>query len=260
MTEKLSFHLAGFDGPLDALLYLITKNKLNIYDISISELLAQYMQTLEQMSEMDLEVTSDFLEMASRLVQIKSAMLLPRHEEDQSEDPRAGLMAELIEYKTCKEMADVLRARMQGFNMFTREPMELEGGHPYKLRHETAELLRALAAVSKKVSRRVPPPPSAITSVVGRPGVTVTSRVIFLLRRLMRESERSFNYIFSLSHARSEAVATFLALLELVKSGQLAVLGPENALVVKFVGRKREHPEWKKEHNPSMRQPVGPRL
>ncbi len=79
--EKLSFRLPVFEGPLDTLLYLISKNKLDIYDVSISELLSQYLEYLSAMNEMDLDITSDFLEMASRLVQIKSAMLLPKSEE-----------------------------------------------------------------------------------------------------------------------------------------------------------------------------------
>ena len=101
--EKLEYHLEGFDGPLDLLLSLIAKNKLDIYDIPIAQLLDQYMEQIALMREADLDVASEFLEMAARLVQIKSASLLPRQEEE--EDPRAELTGQLLEYEQCKKAA-----------------------------------------------------------------------------------------------------------------------------------------------------------
>lgn len=83
--EKISYKLDVFEGPLDLLLHLIEKNKLNIYDIQISELLSQYLRHIELMKQQDLEIAGEFLEMASRLIQIKSAMLLPKYEEDADE-------------------------------------------------------------------------------------------------------------------------------------------------------------------------------
>ena len=121
--EGLSFKLEIFEGPLDALLALIQKHKLNIQDIEISVLLDQFMLYLSRMAEADLEITSDFLEMAARLIMIKSAALLPREEAEQM---KRELQGALIEYALCKTMAERLKKRYLGDVVFVREPMELD--------------------------------------------------------------------------------------------------------------------------------------
>ena len=98
--ESLSFHLSDFEGPLDLLLHLIAKHKLNILDIEISELLRQYLLFIENREDKDLEVRSEFLEMAARLVHIKTVSLLPKHEEE-AEDLKKTLTGELMEYRLC---------------------------------------------------------------------------------------------------------------------------------------------------------------
>ena len=99
----MDFHLDNFDGPLDLLLHLISKNKVSIYDIPIAEILEQYMAVLHEAEHMDLDVAGDFIAMAAQLVYIKSRMLLPKHEEDEDgEDPRAGLVEMLLEYQRLK--------------------------------------------------------------------------------------------------------------------------------------------------------------
>lgn len=213
--EKLSFKLPVFEGPLDALLFLISKNKLNIYDIPISELFDQYMECLGVLREADMEIASEFLEMASKLVQIKSALLLPRYEE---EDPRKELVTALLEYKTCKAMALALSQRNRGFDRFVREQQPVEHDFTYRFRHEAAELAQAYRSVFSRIKRRQPPPVTAFQGVVGRKIVSVTARVVHIVRRLLREGCRSFSSLFDDSTGRSEAVATFLAVLELIKS------------------------------------------
>lgn len=230
--EKLSFRLEVFEGPLDVLLHLLSKNKINIYDIQISELLDQYMEYLGKMREMDLEITSDFLEMASRLVQIKTAMLLPRHEEESGDDLRAALIADLIGYKACREAADELSMKATGFDSFTREPSPPERDNTYKCRHDPSVIYNAFLSVCAKSKRRLPPPVSAFTGVVGRKIISVTSRMIYIMRRLIKEGRRPFISLFENSKGRSESVATFLALLELVKSGRIKVLEDENQSVL----------------------------
>ena len=101
--DVISYKLPVFEGPLDLLLFLVQKNKLNIYDIPIAEVLEQYMDAIRRMQEVDLDVATEFLDMAARLVQIKSSMLLPRHEE--AEALKRELTGELIEYKLCQEAA-----------------------------------------------------------------------------------------------------------------------------------------------------------
>ena len=125
--EKLEYHLQVFDGPLDLLLALIAKNKLDIYDIPIAELLDQYLEQIALMREADMDVASEFLEMAARLVQIKAASLLPQHEQGE-EDPRAELTGQLLEYDQCKKAAAQLAAQCS-FDRLTRSPEP----HPRRL-------------------------------------------------------------------------------------------------------------------------------
>ena len=121
--EGLNFKLEIFEGPLDLMLSLIQKHKLNIQDIEISILLDQFMLYLDRMSEADLEIASEFLEMAARLIMIKSAALLPKEEAEQM---KKELQGALIEYALCKTMAERLRKRFLGDVVFVREPMEIE--------------------------------------------------------------------------------------------------------------------------------------
>ena len=131
--EGLSFKLEIFEGPLDALLALIQKHKLNIQDIEISVLLDQFMLYLSRMAEADLEITSDFLEMAARLIMIKSAALLPREEAEQM---KRELQGALIEYALCKTMAERLKKRYLGDVVFVRNPMELDIDKSYHKLHQ----------------------------------------------------------------------------------------------------------------------------
>ena len=136
--EGLSVKLEIFEGPLDALLALIQKHKLNIQDIEISVLLDQFMLYLSRMAEADLEITSDFLEMAARLIMIKSAALLPREEAEQM---KRELQGALIEYALCKTMAERLKKRYLGDVVFVREPMELDIDKSYHKLHQPEELM-----------------------------------------------------------------------------------------------------------------------
>ena len=144
--EKLSFKVQEFEGPLDLLLHLIAKHKLNIYDIEISALLEQYLAYIEQMQRQDMEVASEFLEMAARLVHIKTVSLLPRHEEEQEELKRE-LSGELLEYQAVKEIAGKLSDQFCGFDLFVRETAKLPVDTLYTRSHQPEELLRAYDSV-----------------------------------------------------------------------------------------------------------------
>ena len=121
--EKLLYKLELFEGPLDLLLHLITKNKLSIYDIEISEIFSQYMEHIELMKENNIEVQSEFLEMAARLVYIKTALLLPKKQE--AEKLKEELQGELIEYQACKNMAKLLSQNMS-FDYIAKKPDKIE--------------------------------------------------------------------------------------------------------------------------------------
>ena len=120
--EELSFKLEIFEGPLDLMLSLIAKHKLNIRDIEISILLEQFLLYLDKMQEADIEVAGEFVEMAARLIYIKTAELLPKHE---VEELKKELTGRLIEYAVCKAAAERLRRHYVGDSVFVREPLEL---------------------------------------------------------------------------------------------------------------------------------------
>ena len=107
--EQLKFSLEVFSGPLELLLHLISKNKVSIYDIPISLILEQYMEYITRMQDMDMEVAGEFIDMASRLMLIKSRMILPRESDDPKDDPRTEIIDALLEYQKAKENADELR-------------------------------------------------------------------------------------------------------------------------------------------------------
>ena len=146
--ETLSYKLDVFEGPLDLLLTLIAKNKLNIYDIPISELLEQYMEQISRMQAENLDMASEFLEMAARLVHIKSVSLLPKREEE--EELRRELTGQLLEYQQCKETAERLRA-LVSFDRLVREQSKIPADHAYKRNHAPEEMLAAyLSAMGRR--------------------------------------------------------------------------------------------------------------
>ena len=220
--DKLTFKLEQFEGPLDLLLHLISKHKLNLYDIRIDLLLEQYLAQMEQIPFGDLEQASDFLEMASRLVYMKSAMLLPKYE-DEGEQLKRELTGQLLEYQACKEVAAMLSARWRADRLFCRPATVLEPDMTYHHIHEPADILGAYLSVLGKVKRKQPPPKEAFTGIVKRRVVSVQSRIMVILDRLYRQKQVSYKSLFAEAEDRSEMVATFLAVLELVKSKRIVV-------------------------------------
>lgn len=231
--EQISFKLAVFEGPMDLLLHLISKHKLNINDIPILELVGQYIGYVRQMQEEDMEVASEFLEMAARLVYIKTVSLLPRHEE--AEELRRELTGELIEYRDCQLMAGKLAQQADGFQCYVREPEELPIDHTYRRMHEPVELVDAYLAAAGKGQRRLPPPVDAFSGIVARTIVSVASRVTYLLRRLWKGGKVRFLTLFETAASKSEMVATFLAVLELTKDKRLYVEGDGTDMKVHLI-------------------------
>ncbi len=220
---EISYKLADFEGPLDLLLYLVQKNKLNIYDIPIHELLEQYLGAIQTMQEMDMEVATEFLDMAARLVQIKSAMLLPKHEE--GDDLRRELSGELIEYQLCQEAARRMQPHYIGGELFVREPAEIEPDYTYRRVHPASVLLEAYFSAAGRGQRKLPPSPQAFHSIVAKKIVSVSSKIIFVLRRLRVGKSVSYHSLYSGARNKSELVATFLAVLELIKGKRIQVDG-----------------------------------
>lgn len=221
MTQ-LSFRLSDFEGPLDLLLHLISNHKLDILDIEISELLRQYIDFIENRTDRNLEVTSEFLEMAARLVHIKTVMLLPRHEEE-ADDLKNRLTGELMEYQLCKLAAQQLYTLAEENRVYVRAPMQLEADMTYRLTHPASVLLEAAASSTGKAVRRRALQPTAFSGIVKRRVVSVNSRIIHLMRKFYRNPNSRFKALFDDQKDRSELVATFLAVLELIKGGRITI-------------------------------------
>jgi len=236
---QLSFRVNDeYEGPLDLILALIAKHQLNIWDIEISSLLDQYMAYIRARQERDLEVASEFLEMASRLVYIKTVSLLPRHEEEQQK-AKAELVGQLLEYQACKAAAALLGDRAgEGFDGFVRPPEEIPIDNTYRLSHPPALLAKSYWEAMGRGKRRLPPQSAVFTPLVAAPMVSVASRIIHILRRLYQTATISLTGLFRQSRSRSEAVATFMAVLELMKAGRIRLIQEDT--VIQFLGRKEK--------------------
>ena len=222
-TETLSYKLDVFEGPLDLLLNLIAKNKLNIYDIPIAELLEQYMAQIHEMQAADMDVASEFLEMAARLVHIKSVSLLPKKEEEAA--LKQELTGQLLEYQQCKEAAMRLRERFS-LDGIVRAQADIPADLTYKRHHKPQELLSAyLTMLGKKKPPEPQKPEDTISKLITRRVVSVASQIVFVLRSLWKKRHVSLKELFRGKNDPSERVAAFLAVLELVKDKRLRVDG-----------------------------------
>ena len=222
-TETLSYKLDVFEGPLDLLLNLIAKNKLNIYDIPIAELLEQYMAQIHEMQAADMDVASEFLEMAARLVHIKSVSLLPKKEEEAA--LKQELTGQLLEYQQCKEAAMRLRERFS-LDSIVRAQADIPADLTYKRHHKPQELLSAyLSMLGKKKPPEPQKPEDTISKLITRRVVSVASQIVFVLRSLWKKRHVSLKELFRGKNDPSERVAAFLAVLELVKDKRLRVDG-----------------------------------
>lgn len=234
--EQISFRLEVFEGPLDLLLHLISKHKLNINDIPIFALLEQYLDYIDKMSEQNMEVAGEFLEMAARLVYIKTVSLLPQKEE--AEQLKKELQGRLIEYSLCKRAAELMKERYIGNVNAVRKPLAIEFDNTYSLTHDPQTLLETYLKIRTK------PPEEQVraesfNTIVKRKIVSVTSKIIYVLRCLYRSGSCSMDGLFDGITDRSERVATFLAVLELTKSGRIW-LNDDNTVITFNRDRDRE--------------------
>ncbi|MCL2033983.1 MAG: segregation/condensation protein A [Oscillospiraceae bacterium] len=231
MDAKLTFKVQEYDAPLDLILNLLSKHKLNIFDIDLTSLLEQYMSAISLWREKNLDVASEFLEMASRLVHMKTISLLPRHEEE-SERLRQELSGQLIEYRLCKVAAEQLGLNNLSGDIFVRRPMPVEIDETYVMTHPAGILFSALTDALGKNARRMPPPRESFEPLVSKPVVSVTSKIFSVLRLLRRDGKIKMDRLFTAQTGKSGMVATFLAVLELVKSKKIVITG-KNTVAIK---------------------------
>ena len=220
MAEELTFHLEDFDGPLELLLALVAKHKMDLHNIPILELIDQYTRTVEQ-ADPDPETASAFIEMAAHLVEMKSYLLLPRSEE--GERMKQEFTGQLIEYDQCRRMSAALRAAAEASPTFVRPPLRLERDETYALNHLPQVLADCWESLMGRAPVRRMPTQAVFEPLVTAPQVSVSSRVVYILRRMLGGTVAKMEQLFSRSQSRSTNVATFLALLELVRGGRIAL-------------------------------------
>lgn len=222
--KTVTFHLEQFEGPLDLLLNLIQKNKVNIYDIPISLVLEQYMDYIQTMREFDLEVAAEFITMAAQLMLIKSKMLLPVYEEDAPDDPRAGLVEALLEYQRFKQVGGYLSTRSElGRDLFVKPQERLEKNKATVYAYDSSVLARAIREILERSERKLPPPVGAFSGIVGREPVPVADKIAALVRMFTRQRAVDFEQAVLECKDRSEIIALFLAVLELSKTRKICI-------------------------------------
>ena len=225
--------MEDFVGPLDLILHLLSKNKLEIKDIQIALILDQYMAWMNQRRELDLEVASEFVAMASHLIYIKTRMLLSIHDEEavsEMEQLIATLEAHQRNenYLKIKAVIPVLDGRYQiGRDYLTKTPETVQQDKVYRYVHNKEDILKAMTAVLLRVDNKLPPPVSAFQGIVGREPYPVADKAGEIIRRLVRFGVTRFRALFKGNRSRSEVVATFLAVLELCKARRLRLAGTE---------------------------------
>ena len=211
--------LANFEGPLDLLLYLIKKNEVDVYDIPIALITAQYLDYLDLMQELDLDVAGEFLVMASTLIHIKSRMLVPRIETatdaEDEEDPRDVLMRRLLEHQKFKAAAELLHEReIVRSAQWTRPDSRVEdiAGEPFE-RELEVDLFSLLQAFQSVIARSRERPPIMLPAEV----VPIETRIEQLMERLSETQACAFQDLFDDAASRRDLITTFLAVLEMIR-------------------------------------------
>lgn len=234
MDANLDVSLPSFSGPLELLLHLIEKNKVSIYDIPIAQITDQYMAYLEQMEETDLDTMSAFVVMASTLLSIKAKMLLPEKKSDdgdeEEEDPRAELVEALLEYKMYHELAAELKAREGAAGLVLyKEPTIPDEVKNYEAPVDPSELLEGVTLeklnsvfneVLKRQKQRVDPIRSKFGSI-RKEKVSLEEKTGELLDFAKSHQHFSFKNILEKGETKTEVIVTFLAVLELMKTGKI---------------------------------------
>ena len=230
--------LEDFVGPLDLILHLLSKNKMEIKDIQISLILDQYLEWMDQRQPMDLEVASEFVAMAAHLVYIKARMLLSVQDEEalsEMEQLIASLEAHQRNetYHRIKAVIPTLSDRYEvGRDYLTKMPEAVPEDKVYRYVHSPEDIRRAMLSALERSDDRLPPPMSAFQGIVGREPYPVADKADEILQRLSRFGVTRFRALFQGSRSRSEIVATFIAVLELCKARRLRLAGNEEDCTV----------------------------
>ena len=222
--------MEDFEGPLDVIFLLLSKNKIEIQDVSIATILEQYLAYLEEMKRLDIELASEFITMASHLMLIKTKMLLSAAEAMEAETELDILRQSLIERQRHEAM-DQIRIAISALEpmndlgrcLFTKAPEPLRRDDTYRYEHDPSDMLLALDEISERNQRRLPPPTMNFKGIVGKEPYPVGKKAKELVRNLILRGVEKLKNLFKGSRSRSEIVATFLAVLDLCKTNSVTL-------------------------------------
>lgn len=223
-SNKYAIKIENFEGPLDLLCYLIEKNKMNIYDIKISDIADQYIHYINEMENMNLEITSEFLVMASTLLYMKSKSLLPTEVEDEKELTEEELLNRIIEYKKYKEASKKLKENYEIFSKrYVKLPEEIILPKQKLEREYQKEVIWQLyAAVIEKNKARLNENAKNIEKIAITDTYTVGSKVKEIFRELLKKPRFVFNKLYTISKCnKQEVVTAFTGLLELSRRSKV---------------------------------------
>ena len=225
-TEEME----DFNGPLDVIFLLLSKNKIEIEDVSITAILEQYLAYLDDMKRMDMEVASEFITMASHLMLIKTKMLLSAAEQAEAESELDVLRQSLMERQR-KEAIEQIRLAVSfldprnevGRSMFTKDPEPLQRDSSYRYQHVTGDLLKALDVISERNQQRLPPPTVNFKGIVGKEPYSISKKTGELMRQLLLRGMEKLKNLFKGNRSRSEIVATFISILDMCKNNTVTL-------------------------------------
>ena len=232
---------ADFDGPLDVILLLLSKNKIEIQDVSIASILEQYLAYLDEMKRLDMEIASEFIAMASHLMLIKTKMLLSAAEREEALSEMELLIRSLEErqradaYEQIRHAISFLEPRNEiGRSIFTKQQESYQVDTTYRYQHERSDLLRAFTMIAERSERKLPPPVSNFSGIVGAEPYPVTKKAAQVLKQLLMLGVERFRALFRGSRSRSEIVATFLAVLELCRIRSIVLEDGDEDINIRF--------------------------
>lgn len=244
--NRAAEELEDFEGPLDLILFLLSKNKIEIQNIPIALILEQYLAYLEQRKQMDLEIASEFITMAAHLMYIKTRMLLSI-EDEEAQNEMDQLIKSLEErrsaetYHKIKAVSERLGPMGEfGRNIMTKNPEPVERGKVFTYNHQPEDLLKAFQAIQDRSERNAPPSVSNFREIVRHEPYSVTDKMTELLQRLRTGGITRFLLLFKGNRSRSEVVATFLAVLEMCKDRVLRLAGGDRDCTVTAVESDEE--------------------
>ncbi len=230
IVRSRSAEMEDFEGPLDVIFLLLSKNKIEIQDVSITAILEQYLAYLDEMKRLDMEIASEFITMASHLMLFKTKMLLSAAEAAEAESELDLLRQSLVERQRREAMEQIRVAitvleplNEVGRCIFVKQPEPLRRDSTYRYQHEPEDMLLALEEISQRNLRRLPPPTVNFKGIVGKEPYPVTRKAKDVVRTLILKGVEKLKNLFRGNRTRSEVVATFLAILELCKTNSVSL-------------------------------------